>query len=660
MERNEWMEVFIETKNYINITMRDKNPFSKIRTEQMGSSAWKYFVEPAKDYIGAKPLIFEGSRGTGKTMFFLCNSWRDKLEEAKSKGYNLIQFLEHYKHLGFYYKVDGRFVKSLSKKNIEDWVWIGIFNTYFNSVIAKEIILFYEYLISEGILETNFLQDTLIHLSLMLEVETIKDLCELNHQLDITLLKIEKFSNNTEKEKPVGLNAGTIIEKLILAGKRNDKLCNSTFHIFIDEYEELSRIQQIELNTLLKQSNYNIVYDFGVITKGIQTYETGSGQEIRLKDDFNIYSTDSYGYYEKTEYSQLLKEICKKRFAAHLETSEEKYLDISFYLKNYGKKYEEDLFEKSPELKKINDRIRTEIEKHATFFHYNEDEINFYYENLTNVQSIPLRMHLALLLRRNKNMIPAKDLVLHKNKNSRKYQDWIHNTETAVIYLLCNELKIDKKYHGFSVYSALSSGIIRSFLELAEYAFDYAFNNTEAPFSFDSPRELTVEEQTKAVYFVSNFKVKEIDSYEPYGYRLRDFTRALGKIFNAIQTNSNATLGEVEQNHFVTKVNELKKHDAEAAELLRYSIRNKILEEDNPTKTKSEEIIEFTDYHLNHIYCPAFKISHLRKRKIQISHLDLAKLFCGTHKELEEAVRRISNYQEYSDFDEPNLFSQPK
>jgi hypothetical protein len=189
---------------------------------------------------------------------------------------------------------------------------------------------------------------------------------------------------------------------------------------------------------------------------------------------------------------------------------------------------------------------------------------------------------------------------------------------------------------------------------LAEYAFDYAFNNTENPFSFNSPRELTVEEQTKAVYFVSNFKIKEIDSYEPYGYKLRDFTRALGRIFHAIQTNPNATLGEVEQNHFETKVNELKKHNTEAEALLKFAIRNKILEEDTPTKTKSEDVVEFTDFHLNHIYCPAFKISHLRKRKIPISYLDLAKLFCGSHKDLEEVVKKLSGI---TDDDVPNLFT---
>jgi hypothetical protein len=335
-------------------------------------------------------------------------------------------------------------------------------------------------------------------------------------------------------------------------------------------------------------------------------------------------------------------------------TYNEDHLNISFYLKNFGKRYEDELFSKSSNLLKVKERILLEIKRQSKIYNYTKNEIDDFYNELTNDSPIAMRMHLALLLRKNRNVVPAKRLVDHKNQNSEKYKDWVHNTETAVIYLLCNELKIDKKYHGFGVYSALSSGVIRSFLELAEYAFDYAFNNIENPFTFTNPREFTIDEQTNAVNFISRFKVKEIDSYEPVGYRLRDFTRALGIIFNAIQTNPNATLGEVEQNHFETKVNELKKHDSEAAALLKYAIRYKILEEDKPTKTKSDEILEFTDFHLNHIYCPAFKISHLRKRKIPISHYDLAKLFCGSHKELEEVVKKLSGITEDIT---PNLFS---
>lgn len=637
-----------------------KNPFSKIRAEQMGDSAWKYFVEPNKDYIGNKPLIFEGSRGTGKTMFFKCNSWEEKLSESKSIGLTLQQFIIANSHIGFYYKADGRFVKSLDKKNIEESIWTGIFNTYFNVIISKDIIVFIGKLLKENLINIDEILPAIKKISIRLKKDNIKTLNELDSVFDETLINIEQFANNTNEQIPVGLNSGTIIQDLLLALKKNVNFSTTTFHVFVDEFEVFNLNQQVELNTLLKQSDSNIVYDFGVITNGIQTYKTATGQTIQQKDDFSILNPDSYGWYESNEYNNLLKEICKKRLKEELDKSNKpydtKFLEIEFYLKNYGKRFEEVYFNKSPELQKIKDRILVEIKRQSRIYNYNDEEIQKYWIELSNGSAILIRMHLALLMRKNKNTVSAKDLVRKMKENTPEYKDWVHNTESAIIFLLCHELKIEKKYHGFKVYSALSSGVVRSFLELAEYAFDYAFSSMSQTFTFDNPREFTIDEQTKAVYFVSNFKIKEIDSYEPSGLQLKRFTIALGKIFSSLHSNSNSTLGEVEHNHFETKANDLKREKEEAALLLKHAIRHKILEEVEPTKTKSDEIVEFTDYHLNHIYCPAFKISHLRKRKIPIAHLDLAKLFCGSHKELEDVVKKLSVID--SNEVSPNLFSE--
>jgi len=635
-----------------------KNPFSKIRAEQMGDSAWKYFVVPSKAHIGSKPLIFEGSRGTGKTMFLKCNSWKEKYNEAIASKHDFKNFILNNQHIGFYYLTDGRFVKSLQKKNVNDEIWIGIFNTYFNVVLAKEIIEFIELLINDKIILFSDIQYALDKVSLRIKKPKPLSLNEIIQSLDETLIAIEHFSNNTNEAQPIGLNSGTIIEDILLQLKKNPLFTETTFHIFIDEYEKLTASQQIELNTLLKQSNSNIVYDFGVLSKGILTPKTSTGQEIRRKDDFSLFSTDRYDYYEKNEYNEFLKEICKKRLQVELDRSEiefdERNYDITFYLKYYGKQHEIALFSKSPKLSKIKDRIYEEIKRHCSLYGYTEDEQIVIRKELLNCSPIHMRMHLALLLRKNKDKIPALDLVEHKISNSAKYQDWCHNTETAVFYLLCDELNIEKTYHGFNAFSALSSGVIRSFLELAEFAFDFAMNSNN-PFSIDNLREFTIDEQTKAVNFVSNFKIKEIDSYEPYGYRLKEFTIALGKIFNALQTNPNATLGEVEQNHFTTNTAELRFNFPNADLLLKDSVRNMILEEDNPTKTKSEDSVEFLDYHLNHIYCPAFKISYLRKRKINLNYKDLAKLINGTHKELTDTVKKLSGIK---DLDEPNLFDE--
>ncbi len=641
-----------------------KNPFSKIRAEQMGNSAWKYFVKnPFKDYISEKPLIFEGSRGTGKSMFFICNSWREKWKECEEQNIFFRQFIQNNPHIGFYYKADGRFTKSLSKRNVEDNIWIGIFNTYINVVIAKEILCFIETAISNNIsLPDSAIEKILSLSSFSLKIEKPKSLAELKMQLDYVIIQISQFTNYTEDTKPVGTNPGQLIEVFAQALKECDIHTDTTFHIFIDEYEVLTKEQQIQINTLIKQSNSILVYDIGVITKGLYSYETISGQRIQPKDDFTVFNADTFfNYNNKEEYNEFLIEICKKRFEiayqGKLESilENEDFTDIRYYLGKFTKDYDFQRFAKKLKKKNV---VKEKIEKlldTAYSVNYNKEERDrLLGELIDESDPVKTRMHLAILLRRGKDGILPTELLNEKNNQTPRYKDWQHNTQDAIYFLLAKELDIRRAYFGFNIFSLLSSGVVRSFLELVEYAFDFAFNNE---FSFNSPRPISPEEQTSAVYFVSQFKISEIESYEPNGFQLKTFVLALGKIFSNIQLNSNNTLGEPEQNHFYSNFIDLRKQYPKAAQLIEQAIMNCVLQEEVSTKNKNPETtLENMDYHLNHIYCPQFRISHNRKRKIFLKTEDLANLLLGNQEQVEQTIKTVSsNYENPS---QPlNLFS---
>lgn len=89
---------------------------------------------------------------------------------------------------------------------------------------------------------------------------------------------------------------------------------------------------------------------------------------------------------------------------------------------------------------------------------------------------------------------------------SEKYNDWLHNRKNGVIYLLCKETKRDKMYFGFDVFSALSSNIVRYFLELCEQTFKIAFLNE---YNWDS--SISPEIQTEAASYVSEYKIVDIN-----------------------------------------------------------------------------------------------------------------------------------------------------
>lgn len=634
------------------------NPFSKLRTEQMGDSVWKYFVdEPFKAKITEKPLIFQGSRGTGKTMFLVCNSWQEKKQALESDN-SLKNLINQEKHIGFYYLVDSRFVSSFIGKETSENIWSGLFNLYFNCIICLEIIEFVEGAISESLMTFEDINSFNDNISYRFNVDSVPSIDKLKSILEKKLIDIEIFSNSTTKDPPEGMGPGTLITELINALKSKDIFTNSTFHIYIDEFEKLIRYQQITLNTLLKQSNHNLVFDYGVITNGIKSYKVISGEEIRKKDDYSSLTTDSSEYSNIQEFVALALKICDKRLDIYfneckIELLSDDHKSLEWYLKKYfrGKEFENITAEQKINL---NEQLWEVLKSQARRLNYDKETLEKLQDYFSKLSPLKIRNSICLLRRKKNNLIPAIELKEMIETNTKRYKELMGNTLYHTEFLLCHELNEKKLYSGVKTFAALSSGVIRSFLELVEESFNNALYYSEDKLDFNNPRQLTLIEQSDAAHKVSKDKVDEIESYEPHGFRLKYFALSLGKIFRSHHISPYSTLGEVEQNHFTTEYNTLKQNQQEAFVLFQEAIKNKVIEQGESNKTKDG--IEFFDFHINHIYCPYFGISHRRKRKIEINSKDIESLLIGSEKQIELIVTKHLFRPDESD--SPNLFSE--
>ena len=137
------------------------NPFKENRAEQM-SDLWKYYVPiPGMDGTG-KPIVVEGGRGSGKTMFFQCNSWRQLLSKIKKNGQPSNKLFEERDFVGIYYRVDTTFVSSMESREIKNWG--SIFETYFSICILKEVIDMLEKLKEDMLISEIKLHLSLIHI----------------------------------------------------------------------------------------------------------------------------------------------------------------------------------------------------------------------------------------------------------------------------------------------------------------------------------------------------------------------------------------------------------------------------------------------------------------------------------------------------------------
>lgn len=624
------------------------NPFRQFRAEQFDENLWSYYVpEPFDNLLGSKPLVLEGGRGSGKTMFFLCSSWREQRYAIQSRGDSLADLLTPDRHVGLYYRVDTPFVTSLCGGDLPPSVWAGVFATYLSACLLRELVEFLLEgervgVVSEPQLNTVFERVGQI----LVPTERLSGLSALRNLLGRTLDHVERVANNpTSVAWSSGTIPGRLLSESIAALREVSLFEGARFHIFIDEYESLLDYQQRQVNSLIKHSSAKLVYNIGLRPNGMRTaFTTSDTEQIQEPHDYKRFRPEHELSSEGSDGKRLekvLREICRKRLEnAHIlnANGDTKWHDIGEYLGSYS--VEDELASFASHEKKTLDALSKLIQQFATE-PATEDE----YFNLLG-RDAPVanaRLHLCLLQRAPQFRPTVEELASEyqawrDGKTSRRYTDWWNNTKLGVVFLLAHEHRRPKRYSGIDVFAMLSSGIIRYFIELCEQAFDFAQLNG---FTWTAPRALTHEEQTKAARYVSKYKVNDIERY-PMGAKLRQLTMSLGTVFQALHTGRNTTLGEPEVNHFSVAADQLAADSSGVRELLAEAVLWAILQNRPSTKDKEvERKADTLDYHLNHIYCPYFGISYRQKRKVELSVAQLASLSGSEEVALRSTIRGV-------------------
>ena len=619
------------------------NPFRDNRTEQM-KDLWKYYVPFPGMNGSAKPIVVEGGRGSGKTMFFQCNSWRQKLLEIKKKGDSSSALLNG-EFIGIYYRVDTTFVSSMSGSVPDSHDWQSVFETYLGIVVLQEFIDLLDALNSDMRLEPATVISFVKFYSSRLCLNGSNEIDSLSGFKSLTCTFLDAVEDMIN-----GVRESSNKIRFVTAHRFITDLCNSfssivkkemVFKIFIDEYETLQPYQQRIVNTLIKHSTLPVVFNIGLRPKGMKTNQTISDSEtIEAPHDYDECSL----CIEEANYKAILIDICKKRIELGKELEKipsSAQNDINYYLQSYSIDYEVDKISKA----NVELSYRTKLKK---IIIDNAETEGYQAEDYCNVlcDTAPIlnsRLHYALLCKKTPYSPSIRELYTEYKNNTEKYRDWMHNRKNGVVYLLCQESKRGKMYFGFDSFVALSSFTVRYFLELCERAFYIASDN-----GFDWNRPITPEEQTEAARYVSDYKITDISGYEPYGKDLRVFIQYLGRIFYKLHTDEKTTLGEPEPNHFSTK--DLSLSD-EIRQRISSAIMWNVLQADNPTKRKQSLLSpETVDYYMTKIYAPYFGISYRNQRKIQLSVDILKDLFSGDEKKAQEAFSRFFKEKSESDF----------
>lgn len=631
------------------------NPFRQFRAEQFEENLWTYYVsDPFDNLLGSKPLVVEGGRGSGKTMFFRCNSWRETRYSLSPSSDSLSALLDPERFVGLYYRVDTPFVSALTGSDLPAQAWGGIFATYLSTCLLVELCDFLSECERSALVSESQLAPLLERVASILQAPiALEGIGALRALLVSMLDNIERLANNPAYPNATcGTIPGRLVAEAISTLRTIARFEKTRFQVFIDEYESLLDYQQRQINSLIKHSTARMVYNVGHRPNGMRTrLTTSDSEQIEAPHDFKLFRPEVALSSEGAEAKNLqdvLREICKKRFVnAHVLPSncDEKWTDIVEYLGMYDVEHELRSFgsEHAPgTVERLRKLIGTQVSS--------VEECEHYVKLLGSDAPVAnARLHVCLLLRVAKYRPVVSELADEYKKwsidraSSKRYSDWWHNAKLGLTFLLAAEHRRSKMYAGHDVYAMLSSGTIRYFIELCEQAFDFAHSRG---FTWASPRRLTEEEQTKAARYVSKYKVADIGRY-PSGPRLRQLAMSLGTIFGALHVNKNSTLGEPEQNQFSVPADEIAGDDTGIRELLESAILWAVLQSRGSTKDKdTEKKADALDYHLNHIYCPYFGMSYRQKRKIELTVPQLARLCGADSTSVRAAVRALlTEYQ---------------
>ena len=587
-----------------------ENPFTTDRAEHLGDKLFEFYASNItfEGLLRRKSLILQGGRGSGKTMFYLYNSYFNKKRESESKDIPYQQFLKEQNIIGIHFRADSNFVPAFQYKGLDENDWILLFAHYLNINLTKRLL---EVIIdiNDSLIDEKITFECVDEVALLLSDNNITDFKSFLKSIKTHEIKLISYINSTaENEKPKTIINGFLLNILAKSILNQPLLKDKTIHVFIDEYENMLSYQQRIVNTLIKHPD-PVIFDIGMRKEGLKTHETLADSEIiSAPHDFKPFDMEELS---DEDYEELILKICEKRLlrvSSFNKESNNKFLDIRYYLGKYDFKEEINKIFKSNNLDALRIKIRNRVGIGAS-----ELEVLYEVDN-----PLILRLNLVLLDRGKKAKYLASELVKYNAGKPSKYKDWVHNNKLGIVFLLSKENRKQKMYTGFNTFKSLSSGISRFFIELCEAAFQNAYRNG---FSFENPRPISYEEQTKAAISISKYKLNDIETYTPFSVKLKRFTMLLGQIFQKLHWD--IKLSEPERNHFSTEYDRL---SDSSREFLKSAILYSVLQRKEETKDKDDSIDSNNyEYHLNHIYAPYFSISarRIRSLKIKPSNLDV-------------------------------------
>lgn len=629
----------------------------RTRAEEHEDDVWgEFFIPPYFSKLNLKnrkkPLIVQGGRGCGKTMFLKYLHYKTSFSKKRSH----IDPSEA-NHVGIYWRVDTQFCNALVRRGLELDEWHDAFEHYVALLVTREITL-----ALQSIAESNFVGFTTTEfesLRLIAPHDYLPHLpasvAGLRSGLETLIRQFEMWCRNVRSTPRSAFLPG---HKFLLSLIReiNQKvpaLAKTTFHVYLDEFENLVPYQVEIMNTYLKHSASPLIFNLAMKRGAVNNTMTTGAETIDGGHDFE--TADIEALLNPDSRALFFAEVILGTMQLTDEPSNqfiESLIDANRLPERVSKGYEKSLLAEArrifpgqthtqiadatlaerPFKKLLNERLTKALKTKSSQVTLSQlfDAAGDHNDALVILPALLNREALT-------GELILEQLIALRNERPNSFDGdggWLHNNLFGALLELYRPYgRRCPLYSGFDSFCTISSGNLRHFLSLCSKAIE----RTES-FSWQSAC-LSLETQAEAAYETSLKFLNEIRTFGPSGEKLHGFTLRLGTLFRALQTMP--PMSEPEQNQISVTSGEVLL-TTEDVLFLREAVKHSVLLEQLGNKSKDAIPTDVLDYQLNPIYAPYFNISFRRKRKLSISAENLIVLVRGSTDEYATLVREFA------------------
>lgn len=572
-------------------------------------------------------IALVGGRGSGKTMYLRYFSHWTQF------GSGINAQIDDLDNIVLYWKPDTIFSRAIERRNLDSTLEDVFFQSLITIEITKEIIGLIQNIIRHFPLEAeeeNLEIEVLALINRIYNIE-VNDIKNVVFELDLLFSEIYSniLSGNSLKPLIPNLLVKVILEKL----KSYSLFRNTSFKIYIDEFENFTLNQQAFINALRKHSDsfisWNVAYKAHAEISNYVYTNSESSEQLQKQNDYREINIDQViESSNKIDISNFFAKILM------VAIDKKEYSECSF--EQSSKNVRKMLVHHS-----VSDIVEAYSKENSGFLNRLSKELSASENSIEEelVQRVLLKPNLAVALVAIKGQRNFEPKIINRyllnnlsDAEEKSLEEKIRHYAPSGVFKLnitsaYNNIPI---YSGFDRFMILSSSNVRHFLELCYQTFQLHLKSKDGQQNLELDDLFNISNDTmhKSANITSSKLLNEITSFAPMGQRLNIIVQRLGELFRIKHQLTPVT--EPEINHFGIMTDSLSE---EIQKILNQALCWNVLIQHEVTKEKSNIDINKYDYQINPIYAPAFGISYRKMHKKKFSSEELEALFSGNNEQ---------------------------